>query len=254
MCRKVAEHGEREDYLFTLLSCLKVKLRRTRKPLLGLFRPFFLGRDDKYPPHFMTVAHILCDEMLLSNGKQHLWEVSHMLRFSRMLVTVPVTDSPVSELSTFPSMWCKALPALLPQQSQSWEVEGSVAGLQPIASAPREKRAVCLVSHSFVQTFPEISGFAHFHEFFTFASCIEDVVWTDPWIPGTKRAKAVRCASLFPPPFLFWKPPNFTQSVQLISRGKRQKQLPVMWGSVISGINAVPSFASWLWLPDQYGR
>lgn len=215
-------------------------------------RPLFLSRDDKYPSHLMTVAHILCGEMLLSNGKQHLWEVSHVFRLSWMLVTVPGT---VSELSTFPSMCCKALPALLPQQSRSWKVEGSEAGLKPVASAPREKGAVCLVSHSFVQTFPEISGFAHFHEFFTFASCAEDVVWTDPWVPGSKRAKAVRCPSLFPhPPFFFWKPPNFTQSVQLISRGKRQKQLPVMWGSVISGINAVPSFASWLWLPDRYGR
>lgn len=132
----------------SLLSCLKVKLRRTRKPPLNLPRPFFLGRDDKYPSHLMTVAHILCDEMLLSNGKQHLWEVSHVLRLSRMLVTVPGTGSSVSELSTFPSMCCKALPALLPQQSQSWELEGTVAGLKPVASASREKGAVCLVSLS----------------------------------------------------------------------------------------------------------
>ena len=119
-----------------------------------------------------------------------------------MLVTVPGTGSPVSELSTFLSIWCKALPALLPWQSQSWEVEGSAVRFKPVASAHREKGAVCLVSHSFVQTFPEISGFAHFHEFFTFASCAEDVVPTDPWVPGSKRAEAVRCPSLFPyPPF-----------------------------------------------------
>lgn len=194
----------------SLLSCLKFKLRRRRKLPLGLPRPFFLGRDDKYPSHLMTVGHILCDEMLLSNGKQHLWEVSHLLRLSRMLVTVPGTGSSVSKMSTYPSMCCNALPALLPQQSQSWEVEGTVAGPKLVASAPREKEAVCLVSLSFVQTFPEISGFAHFHEFFTFASCAEDVVWTDPWVPGSKRAEAVRCHSFFPhPPFFFLEATKF---------------------------------------------
>lgn len=201
MFRKVAEHGEGEDLYYLAWKSSWGEQESHQSVCPG---HFFLGRDDKFPSHLMTVAHILCDEMLLSNGKLHLWEVSHMCRLSQMLVIVPGTGSSVSELSTFPSMWCKALPALLPQQSQSWEVEGSVAGLKPVASVPREKGAACLVSHSFVQTFSEISGFAHFHEFFTFASGAEDVVWTDPWVPGSKRAKAVRCLSLFPhPPFFF---------------------------------------------------
>lgn len=164
----------------------------SKKSPVSFPRSFFLGRDDKYPSHLMTVAHILCDEMLPSKGDWHLREVSCTLRLSRMLVTVPGTSSPVSELSAFPSIWCRALPALLPQQTQSWEVEGSAVGFKPVASAQRGKGAVCLVSHSFVQTFPEISGFAHFHKFFTFASCAEDVLPTDPWVPGSKRAEAVR--------------------------------------------------------------
>lgn len=126
-----------------------------------------------------------------------------------MLVTVPGTGSPVSELSTFPSIWCKALPVLLPQQSQSREVEGSAVAFKPVASAHREKGAVCLVSHSFVQTFPEISGFAHFHEFFTFASCAEDVVPTDPWVPGSERAEAVTRPSLIPHPLSFLEATKF---------------------------------------------
>lgn len=114
------------EKIFTIL--LESQTGENKKATSRFPQAIFSG-DDKYPPHLMTVVHILCDEMLLSNGKQHLWEVSHMLRLSQMLVTVPGTGSPVSELSTFPSMWCKALPALLPQQSQSWEVKGSVAGL-----------------------------------------------------------------------------------------------------------------------------
>lgn len=66
---------------------------------------FFLGRDDKYSSHLMTMAHILCNETLLSKGERYLWEVPHILSLSRMLVTVPGTVSPVSELSTFLSTW-----------------------------------------------------------------------------------------------------------------------------------------------------
>lgn len=188
----------------SLLSCLEDGLRGAKTHQSASPGHFFLGRDDKYPSHLMTVVHILCDEMLLSKGERRLWEVSHILSLSRVLVTVPGTSSPVSELSTFPNIRCVALPSLLPQQSQSQEVEGSAAGFKPVASAHREKGAVCLVSHSFVQTFPEISGFAHFHEFFTFASCAEDVVPTDPWVPGSERAEAARHPSLFPhPPFFF---------------------------------------------------
>lgn len=175
-----------------------------RNPSVSFPRPVFLGRDDKYPSHLMSVSHILCDEMLLSKGERHLWEVSHIFSLSQTLVTVPGTVSPVSELSTLLSIWCKALPALLPWQSQSWEVDGCSVGLKPVASAPREKGAVCLVSHSFVQTFPEISGFAHFHEFFTFASCAEDVFPAEPWVPGNERAEAVRCSLLLTNPLFFF--------------------------------------------------
>lgn len=58
-----------------------------------------------------------------------------------------------------------------------------------------------------MQTFPEISGFAHFHEFFTFASCVEDVFPTDPWVPGSQRAKAVWWKDVplsFPTPLSFF--------------------------------------------------
>ena len=54
----------------------------SKKPSVSFPRPFFLGRDDKYPSHLMTVAHILCDKMLLSKGEERLREVSHILSLS----------------------------------------------------------------------------------------------------------------------------------------------------------------------------
>lgn len=90
-----------------------------------------------------------------------------------------------SQLNPLPSAWCKALPAILLQQGQSqgWRVLRWGWGPQHPPTKGEEGTA-CLVSCSLVQTWPEISRFAHFHEFFAFASCAVERS-TDPSVPGS---------------------------------------------------------------------
>lgn len=123
----------------SLPSCLKMGWGE-QKPAVSFPRPFFLGRDDKYPSCLMTVPHILWGELLLSKGERHVWEAPRItISLSRVLVTVPGTGCPVSKPSTFSSTRCMALPALLPQHSQG----GGLCGRTEACSIllQREKRA-----------------------------------------------------------------------------------------------------------------
>lgn len=54
------------EICFTVLVGRWAKWSKT--PSVSFLRLFFLGRDDE-SSHLMTVAHILCNEMLLSKGK-----------------------------------------------------------------------------------------------------------------------------------------------------------------------------------------